>query len=298
QVLGSRALIAHVGDSRAYLVRQENLHLMTADHTGAAELMRGMKWSETQAMKSPFSSVLTRAVGTESSVEVDTLIFDIFSEDRLLLCSDGLTHHVHDRDELRGLLDQPFDSTATLLIDRANEAGGRDNISAIVVRIEGEDDEPGPHRVNQHESELSALAQAFGFEAIRLRPLQRLLNLARRRALDPGEVVAERGEAFDRLILVVSGELELVREESRLSSVGPGQSVGRRLLFEPGAIQASLRAVEPSTVLEIESEGFWGVMRWHPVLSLKVLSRAAWLGHQRVQRLVHEGLPPEPEDLF
>jgi serine/threonine protein phosphatase PrpC len=130
-------IIAHVGDSRAYLLRGGDLIRLTKDHSLVGELVARGKLTEEQAEQHPQRSVITRALGPEANVQVDIDIFPAKAGDLFLLCSDGLTSMVHEP-KLRPLFEES-DSLETLgkrLIDAANAAGGRDNITVILFRLE------------------------------------------------------------------------------------------------------------------------------------------------------------------
>ena len=130
-------VIAHVGDSRAYLLRDGELIRLTKDHSLVGELVARGKLTEEQAEQHPQRSVITRALGPEANVQVDVDIFPAKAGDLFLLCSDGLTSMVHEP-KLRPLFEDA-DSLETLgkrLIDAANAAGGRDNITVILFRLE------------------------------------------------------------------------------------------------------------------------------------------------------------------
>src|SRR5205807_10086812 len=129
--------IAHVGDSRAYLFRDGSLRRLTQDHSLVDELVRRGKLTEEQAAEHPQRSIITRALGAEPTVEVDTWTYPVRPGDVLLLCSDGLTSMVTEEqveEILRGSMDLKV--AAQQLIDEANAAGGRDNITVVLSRIE------------------------------------------------------------------------------------------------------------------------------------------------------------------
>ncbi len=134
---GSQLAIAHVGDSRAYLFRDGELKRLTQDHSLVDELVRRGKLTEEQAAEHPQRSIITRALGPEPSVEVDTWTYPVRAGDVLLLCSDGLTSMVPE-DRVQGILasNSDLDRAAQALIDQANEAGGRDNITVVLFRLE------------------------------------------------------------------------------------------------------------------------------------------------------------------
>jgi len=147
RVEGGSALIAHVGDSRAYLLRNGTLRQLTTDHTLVARMVKSGEISEAEADVHPHKNVLTRALGTDEQVEVDEDSIALVDGDRLLLCSDGLTGMVTE-DQIQAILEnseQP-QQAADRLVKAANRAGGIDNISVVVLDAIGEGDKSGGGR--------------------------------------------------------------------------------------------------------------------------------------------------------
>jgi len=129
--------IAHVGDSRAYCLRDGELLRLTDDHSLVDELIRQGKLTPEEAIEHPQRSVITRALGPEPEVEIDTRSYRARDEDVYLLCSDGLTTMVPDAQLVEILLGHPrLRDAGEALIAAANEAGGRDNITVLLVRVE------------------------------------------------------------------------------------------------------------------------------------------------------------------
>jgi serine/threonine protein phosphatase PrpC len=135
----NRLSIAHVGDSRAYLLRSGSLQQLTSDHSLVAEQVRRGILTRQQAEESEMQSVLLRALGAHADVEVDVDETEIFPRDVLLLCSDGLTRMVTEP-EIAGTLQAETDpaTAAQKLVDLANERGGLDNVTVIVARVQDE----------------------------------------------------------------------------------------------------------------------------------------------------------------
>lgn len=129
--------IAHVGDSRAYLVRDGRLQRLTRDHSLVGELVERGKLTEEEAAEHPQRSIITRALGPEADVEVDTWTYPVRAGDVLLLCSDGLTSMVSE-EEVGDILAHAgaLERAADELIAAANAAGGRDNITVVLFRVE------------------------------------------------------------------------------------------------------------------------------------------------------------------
>src|SRR5512133_1657931 len=128
--------LGHVGDSRAYLFRDGELKRLTKDHSLVEELRRQGRLTEEQAEEHPQRSIITRALGPEPNVNVDTMTFPARDGDVFLLCSDGLTTMVSD-EEIREILvrSKTLRSAVNKLVDAANRGGGRDNITAVAFRV-------------------------------------------------------------------------------------------------------------------------------------------------------------------
>jgi len=136
-------VLAHVGDSRGYLLRDGELSRLTEDHSLVEELLRGGKLTEEEALEHPQRSVITRALGIEPIVEIDTWTYPLRPGDVVLLCSDGLTSMISEQQVQEVLVSAPdLGTAADRLIDAANEAGGRDNITVLLFRVELADSEP------------------------------------------------------------------------------------------------------------------------------------------------------------
>ncbi len=133
-----RAALSHVGDSRAYLVRGNRIRQLTDDHSLVGELLRRNEISEEAAREHPHRHVITRALGVRSKVEPDLAEITPLPGDLFILCSDGLTNHLED-DEIRKLAeaDDTLANNCNRLVYLANQRGGRDNITVVLVRYEG-----------------------------------------------------------------------------------------------------------------------------------------------------------------
>lgn len=145
---GDTLTFGHVGDSRAYLLRDGRLSQITDDHSLVGELIRRGALSPAEAERHPQRSVITRALGAENRVDIDVVRLHPEAGDVILLCSDGLTGMVHDPEIERILTSSAhLEEAARRLIDAANAAGGEDNISAVLLRMamrDEDDTDPAP----------------------------------------------------------------------------------------------------------------------------------------------------------
>jgi serine/threonine protein phosphatase PrpC len=145
-VHGDEVALGHVGDSRAYVLRDGELKRLTKDHSLVEELRRQGRLTEEQAEEHPQRSIITRALGPEPEVNVDTMTYPAKDGDVFLLCSDGLTTMVTDEEIRKIMLEaRSLRSAVNKLVDAANGMGGRDNITAVAFRVaeEGERAEEG-----------------------------------------------------------------------------------------------------------------------------------------------------------
>lgn len=142
-VEGRRLHVAHVGDSRAYLIRDGDLTQLTRDHTLVAHLIEEGQITEEEAAHHPHRSIITRAIGVDVDLDVDTLTIELQDGDQVLLCSDGLTGPLSDTtiEEIVGP-EADIDEAARSLVDAANEAGGPDNITVVLLRYIDDDAPP------------------------------------------------------------------------------------------------------------------------------------------------------------
>jgi protein phosphatase len=134
-LLKDRAFIAHVGDSRAYCVRKGQISQITEDHSLVHEQLKSGLITEEEARTHQLKNIITRSVGVQEEVEIDTVVWQVEVGDSYLLCSDGLSNMVADHEMQDILAHNEPESAARALVDLANQRGGDDNITLIVLRI-------------------------------------------------------------------------------------------------------------------------------------------------------------------
>lgn len=191
---GRDLLIGHVGDSRAYLFRDDRLEQLTEDHSVVGEMERDGRLTPAEAESHPYRSILTRAVGTEDRVEVDIRRIAVQPGDRLLLCTDGLTGMLDD-ESISRILEEGASPAATAesLVAAALEGGGEDNITVVVLDVveeeggdRGGEDEAG---VEVGPDERIAPSRALGGD-----PPGAERVLGPREGSDSGEALGTAGE--------------------------------------------------------------------------------------------------------
>ena len=131
---GTKALIGHVGDSRAYLVRAGDVHQLSEDHSLVNEQVRAGLLTEEEARHSRLKNIITRSVGFEEDVLVDVIGIETQPGDKFLLCSDGLSNLMTNEEIRDALLQNDLDAVPEKLVQLANERGGDDNITVVAVQ--------------------------------------------------------------------------------------------------------------------------------------------------------------------
>ena len=160
-VEGERLYVAHAGDSRAYLLRDGVLRQITNDHSYVAEQVRAGAITEEGARSSRFRNIITRAVGIEPTIEAEVSEVDVLPGDTLLLCTDGLSNMVLEEDITRILMQSASpQAAADRLVQMAVKSGGRDNITAIVARLQA-----GTRTLRMHVADLVRPAVLSGTES-------------------------------------------------------------------------------------------------------------------------------------
>jgi len=136
-VEGGRAGLAHVGDSRAYRIRDRHIRQLSDDHSVVGELLRRQEISADDAREHPHRHVLTRALGVRGQVEADLAELTLQPGDLFVLCSDGLTNHVEDDEIAKLAYDVPdLDECCESLIELANSRGGEDNSTVVLAKVD------------------------------------------------------------------------------------------------------------------------------------------------------------------
>ncbi len=130
-----RILLGHVGDSRAYRLRDGLIQQISQDHSMVAELVRDGLLTPEEARRHPYRNIITRALGTSETVEVDISEFDKRTGDIYLICSDGLSEYVQEDQMHKILSEHELEEAADLFLNLALEGGGRDNISLVIAEV-------------------------------------------------------------------------------------------------------------------------------------------------------------------
>ncbi len=257
---GGAAFVVHVGDSRAYLVRDGQLRQLTEDHSMVNELIRTGAMSPDDAATSRYRNVITRAVGLYPNVRTDTLHVELLDGDRLLLCSDGLTDMVQpDRIlELAGMANLTLAVDA--LIQGALDKGGRDNVTVVAIE---------PEAVLEAEA-VSARAKAmeglFLFQDLPFHARLRVGRIVSEMFVTPGQTIVTEGEIGDTLYVVVQGDFGVLIQDNEVAVLHEGEHFGELALVESEPRSASIVAKGFGHLLCIERDAVREYCMMEPAL--------------------------------
>jgi len=283
-VAGSRGFVVHVGDSRAYLVRDGGAVPLTRDHSVLNELLARGEITHDSAHDAfaGFRHSLSRAVGVCEDVEADSTDFETLPGDRFVLASDGFTGYLKEG-ELASLVKAANDDVAMSLVAMANDRGGDDNITVIAVGVETDSLDPAGDESRGREF-------AVKLNAFRALPLFRHLEYAELiRVLAPtevieaaaGEHVLREGETGDAMYVVLSGRVGLYKNRACVAEFKTGSHFGEVSLVDQAPRSATATVLENARLLRLKREHLYALVQREPELAVKLLwSFAETLGER------------------
>jgi serine/threonine protein phosphatase PrpC len=269
-VVGTKGVIGHVGDSRIYLCRAGKCHRLTEDHTLVAAQVKAGTLTKKQAATSQFRNVITRAVGIQESVQVDTLTLDLMPEDSFLLCSDGLHGYLED-DELEQIVSEhPGSELPKTLVALANHRGGRDNITVLVVSIEWDGVLSDEEAVEAH-ARMEMLRTMPLFRHLTYKEQTAVLSIATTQSFEVDEEIVSEGDHGDDLFIMVKGRVMIEKNGVQIAEVQTGGHFGEMGLVDNAPRSATVRAIEPTRAMVIPRADLMTLMKREPVLAVKML---------------------------
>jgi len=280
-LMGPFAYIAHVGDARAYLLRDKKLRCLTTDHTLAMLQLKRGEITQEEYAASPYKKTLTQAIGVTPEIRPDIAEVRVADGDLLLLCSDGLHRMVSDKRiaEILGE-DVPLAARAAKLVAAANEGGGKDNITLQLVPVEAlaelaaapDQTSPGAGRTSAPEAKKErvdvarVLGKCFLFEKISESERLLIAPYFEYQAYAAADIVCREGDPGDSLYVVVQGRLRVTFQRAHLIDIGPGGWAGEIALVREGPRTATLTARDKVIVLALTRARFLEIMRRRPAL--------------------------------
>ncbi|MCG8554269.1 MAG: cyclic nucleotide-binding domain-containing protein [Proteobacteria bacterium] len=268
-VVGSRGYLAHVGNSRVYLVREGSVHQLTEDHLLINELLKRGRLTQRQAEKLEYKNVVTRAVGFHQSVEADTFDLDLLPGDRLLMCTDALSGHLEPSDIRKTFEEGPSDQVAQLFINAVRQRGGADHVSAIVLEAP---EEAGPDPLAREVNlKLEVLHKMPVFRYLTYQELVRVMGFTESKCFGPDEVIVKEGDDGEELYIVLSGEVRVHSGDNEIVVLGAGQHFGEMALIDRAPRSASVTSILESKLIVLRRKQFFDIVREDHDVAVKLL---------------------------
>jgi PPM family protein phosphatase len=266
-----RGFIAHVGDTRVYLARQNQCHVLTEDHSLMNELVRRGKLNREQIESSPYKqykNAVTRAVGVYGSVEVDTFDFDILPGDRFLICSDGMYAYVDESELPSQLADGDVKDIPGKLVEVANKGGGHDNITAVVVRV---GDSLATPRASDVSLKLDVLKGMQMFRYLSYKELVQVAAVAEMSDFVAEQTIFQAGQPGDAMYVVTSGTVRLVMGDKTVAELGRGQHFGEIALVDRSTRSLTAIASASTRLVVLHRKDFYDLIKREPASAVKIL---------------------------
>ncbi len=281
-IVGTTAFIAHVGDGRIFLQRGREVHQISEDHSLVAEKVREGLLTPEQARKVKFKNVITRALGVFPSVMVDTLHFELDPGDRLLICSDGLYRYIGLREMGFTLMGDISADTTLQLVGTANERGGRDNITAVLVSVRDSGESERSIAVSE---QMEVLRKCTLFQYCTYRELMRIAQISQVRDIVPGSVLYRDGDPGSEAFVIVSGEVVIEKNGNPIATLGPAEFFGESCFLDPAGRSATARSLHETRLLVISRAAFMHLMKQDADLAVKLM----WQLLRKFSHMVRSG---------
>ncbi|MGR9106158.1 MAG: cyclic nucleotide-binding domain-containing protein [Gammaproteobacteria bacterium] len=264
-VIGNFIFVAHVGDSRTYLIRGGHLYQVTNDHSYVNEMVQSGRMSQEEAAQSPYANVLTRALGAKSAVAVDVVDIELAPGDSFLLCTDGLYRYFTQQDFIDCFANESAETLAATFTQQANARGGQDNITAITLKIEFED--PDRHQRIMEKVETVKTFPLFSY--LSSNELMEILSLASVREYKKGEVIVKEGDAADQFFIIVAGSADVVKDDQCVARREKGDSIGEMGWVDYSPRSATVICVQDSRLLVFPRDSLYRLFKKESKLAVK-----------------------------
>lgn len=263
-IAGTHAYIAHVGNCRAYLLRNGKLQRLTDDHSVAMLRYRSGRMSAEEMAGSPEVNRLTQVVGAGVELDVDTAEVALADDDVLVLCSDGLHMPLRDEHMAERIDPRDLEASARRLLTEALADPRHDDVSVVLVRVGSEQDNRAIDEVAR------ILRSVFLFRDLNEAERLVIAPYLEERVLRRGEVLFKEGDAGDQFYAVVDGSLRVTAGRAHLVDIGPGGHLGELTLARPTPRSATVTALTAARLYGLSRANFDSLMKRRPALGARL----------------------------
>ncbi len=259
--------VAHVGDSRCYLYRQGQTHQITEDHSLVNEYVKQGLMSREEAQKHPQANLITRGVGLQPTVQVDTLYTEIMDGDLFLLCSDGLSEYMKDSELTKMAQTIPLKEIPDNCISLANARGGKDNITSIVIQT---GDPAVEARADNVAKKVDMLKKIPLFKNFDYQEITKLLEVIEVHKWGPGQLIIEENFLGEEMYIILSGKVEVLKGDQKVADLKPGHFFGELSLIDKTPRSATIRSVSETKMMVLHRKPLFSVLKKESRVAMKL----------------------------
>lgn len=254
-IAGPSAFIAHVGDSRIYLFRENEIFRITEDHTFAEEL--AARDIQNEDMLERYKHVLSRSIGGRPNVEIDAVFIDLQPGDRIFMCSDGVTDYIPGTELGELGAEKSEQDLLQAVVDIAKDRGGKDNITAVLVELtEGMRDTIRDVPRFDTMRQVDLLGNVALFKGLDVRQLLKMMRIIGQIGHLEGDEVISQGSKFDACFVVANGCVELQVDGVTVKTVNAGQHFGELALVSDDEAPYTAICTEDTRLLVVQDSRF------------------------------------------
>jgi len=267
---GEGVFLAHVGDSRAYLLRGKNISPLTIDHSFVNELLEAGQISAAEARNHPQRNVITRAMGISEAVCPDITFYEVMPKDMIILCSDGLHGYFSNNDFLRMRKESSFEMLTQNMIDHALKGGGKDNITVMALEWESENEPPlHPHDTSV-QTKIETLQKINLFKSLTYKETSQLLEIITVENCKEQVTLVKQGEAGEEMYVILKGEVNVIIDGQNVTQLKPGNYFGEMSLIDKNPRSATVISQSACRLMKFKREELFLLLKREPRIGLKI----------------------------
>jgi serine/threonine protein phosphatase PrpC len=280
-VYGSHAIVAHVGNSRVWLVRDRQAHQLTRDHTVVQEMIDEELIDPVSARGSQFGHVLTRSLGASEHVRVDTLVFRLIPGDLLLLTSDGFSDILDSTEELNSWIEGSEDFLCSDIMQQATAKNQKDDITILAVEVEQGELSPECFTAMNN---IALMRKVFLFRDLPLREILLILSKVWTFSVVEGDEVLHEGDYSDVMYVILDGNFKVRQKDVEIAVLGVGDHFGEMSLLHESPRSASVLCSKSGELLALERRVFERLIKKNTHLGVRLLAKISAQLCRRLER--------------
>jgi protein phosphatase len=276
--------VAHVGDSRAYLIRGRKLIQMTEDHSLVNELIRSGSITEAEAQNHPQGNVITQAIGAQEVVRPDILFHEVMDGDTVFISSDGLHDYLDDSSTIEIREKSGIKNLCHEYVRFANGKGGKDNITCVALQWGDQMGPPAhPSDVNVAKK-IETLKKIKLFSSLNYRELSQLLEIIQVRTIESQSTMIKEGEVGEDMFIILKGHVDIFYGRDKVAELGPGKYFGEMSLIDKSPRSATVITSSACKFMRVLRSDLFPLLKREPRIGLKIF----WAFLQNMNKRLRE----------